>query len=206
VCHKAKKWIAEISEVAQHRKQRRVHFPQCAGASGRLAFACVSRKTGWQVELGGNRSVRAGSQSLVVGSLQARHRASRPMSLAAHPVSRRALLSRRGCSKISDRLRRVLQWWQKFLLAAPVRIIRMTDPPRERVVVFSDATGAGDLAYVIIFPAGRCEFRAFTTSMRKHECARRRIFASCRGPGPLKRWLKRRKTQAGCEACARSLS
>ena len=78
--------------------------------------------------------------------------------------------------KMSRRLTRALEWWTRFLRAVPVRTLPAEPRPGLVATVYSDATGHGHLAWVA-------------------EVGQRRVFARCKVPAALCRWVCRRKTQ-----------
>ena len=98
---------------------------------------------------------------------------------------------------MGEHLRRSLEWWSKFLEQVPTRcagtcpsvaehlasqycvcrIVPMRAKARNRILVYSDATGGGKLAWVI-------------------EAGEDRRFASTDAPAALRGYLKPRKTQA----------
>ena len=77
---------------------------------------------------------------------------------------------------ISGRLRLALIWWVRYLAATPVRVIPVVRTWRERVVVYTDATGGGNVAWVIDAPWGR-------------------TWAAASVPRALRRWVLPRRTQ-----------
>ena len=88
--------------------------------------------------------------------------------------------ARRRCSAISEKLRRSLLWIRQYLGNVPRRVVPLRPKARERVIMYTDATGGGVLAYCILLPDGR------------------KIYSSCRAPRRMRRWLRPRKTSAVC--------
>lgn len=84
----------------------------------------------------------------------------------------------RTSSDLPLRVRCALEWWQQYLHARPKRAVKIKWERRQRVLVYSDATGKGELCYVIVGPDGTREW------------------AAARAPRSLKRFLLGRKTQA----------
>ncbi len=98
---------------------------------------------------------------------------------------------------IGGRFRRALQWWRSFIpqvsrarlslvpqgslrAQVPRRVVPLAPGIRQRVTVFSDATGAGNLAWVAETPTGRW-------------------WSAADVPSRLRKWVvwrRRRKTQA----------
>ena len=62
---------------------------------------------------------------------------------------KRAVLVRRSSHFISGRVRRALQWWLQYLQKIPSRVVPLLAEEKPRVLIWSDATGKGRLAYVI---------------------------------------------------------
>ena len=79
-------------------------------------------------------------------------------------------------SWVTSRLRRSLEWWARFLQCNPTRVMPVHWAPRPRIIISSDATGHGDLTYVIA--AGD-----------------RRFYAAASAPASLRKWLNYRRTQ-----------
>jgi hypothetical protein len=79
-------------------------------------------------------------------------------------------------SIVSFRLRRALQWWLRFLPQVPVRIVPCIPTMRTRVIMYTDAAGDGCMAWVL-----------HVDSLK--------LFAACRAPRWLTRWVVRRKVQ-----------
>ena len=77
---------------------------------------------------------------------------------------------------ISPTLRCALLWWGRYLAAAPVRLVPVVPGPRERVILYTDATGGGALAWVADTPWGRW-------------------YAAVEAPAALGEWLVPRCTQ-----------
>ena len=116
---------------------------------------------------------------------------------------------------MSSRLRDCLSWRLRFLAIAPVRTTPMSEVARKhhktmhpgfhcsrlrprRVLVYTDATGGGVLAFVMLLPCGRlsaCASRAPGSHQRVLSLLRR-ILASTRAPNRLRKWPTQRKTQA----------
>jgi hypothetical protein len=78
--------------------------------------------------------------------------------------------------QIQRRLRAALLWWLRYLASAPVRHIPLAPGQRSRLILYTDATGRGALAWVA-------------------QWNDRRQFAACKVPRWLRRWVLRRKTQ-----------
>jgi len=79
-------------------------------------------------------------------------------------------------SRLPTRVRSALVWWQRFLHSQPCRAVPLSPVVKPRLVVYTDATGAGTLAWVAVLGG-------------------RRLFASAPAPGWLKRWACPRKQQ-----------
>ena len=75
------------------------------------------------------------------------------------------------------RLRAALQWWRQFLESDPQRTVPMVPPKRGRSIIYSDATGAGKVAWVA----------QIGDSVRK--------WAASAVPSSLRKWACHRKTQ-----------
>ena len=81
-------------------------------------------------------------------------------------------------SKITQKLRCALVWWDRFLGTEPKRRVPLTPRTLERLILYTDATGSGSLAWVAIL-------------------GNQREFARARVPGALRRWALPRKHQIG---------
>ena len=77
---------------------------------------------------------------------------------------------------LSVRLQRVLGWWVRYLAAVPMRVVPLVPQPRQRVLIYTDATGKGALAWVAETPWGR-------------------YYAAAEVPAGLRKWAVRRRTQ-----------
>ena len=80
-------------------------------------------------------------------------------------------------TRVSARLRRALVWWLEFLAAHPRRMVLLHAPERPRVLLYTDATGHGRMAWCI------CEYGE-------------KRFAAVDAPTELRKWVVHRKTQA----------
>ena len=80
-------------------------------------------------------------------------------------------------SKMSGRVERALRWWLQFLECVPQRLIHCARlVARTRCIVYSDATGHGDVAWAICLPSAR-------------------FWAASVVPAAVWRWACYRKTQ-----------
>ena len=79
-------------------------------------------------------------------------------------------------TRISKRLCCALLWWQRFLNSQPSRAVPLSPSVKPRLVVYTDASGAGVLAWVAVL-------------------AGRKFFASVPVPGWLARWACPRQQQ-----------
>ena len=91
------------------------------------------------------------------------------------PIFRHACGSR---SKITQRLRCALLWWDRFLATLPKRRVPLAPRILTRLILYTDATGSGTLAWVAVLGSER-------------------KFARSRVPGALRRWALPRKHQIG---------
>ena len=83
-----------------------------------------------------------------------------------------------GRSRISRRLRRALEWWERFLKCTPKRAVPFNPQVLPKLVLYTDATGAGSLAWTLVI-------------------GERKEFARAWVPRWLRRWAKPRKQQVG---------
>jgi hypothetical protein len=74
------------------------------------------------------------------------------------------------------RLVRALEWWQRFLATNPRRSLPLEPSSKPRLVVYTDATGAGTLAWAAVL-------------------AGQKVFASARVPRWLNQWACFRRQQ-----------
>jgi len=82
-----------------------------------------------------------------------------------------------GCSSwMPGRLQRALQWWLRYLEAVPVRILNLKPVQRSRLLLYTDATGDGVMAWVA-------------------EYGNSRRYSSVLVPKALRRWVCYRKNQ-----------
>ena len=81
-------------------------------------------------------------------------------------------------SRVSNRLRRALTWWDRFLASQPVRRVPLAPRLLDRLILYTDATGSGGLAWVAIL-------------------GNLREFARAQVPPALRRWALPRKQQIG---------
>ena len=79
-------------------------------------------------------------------------------------------------SALSGRVKRSLLWWLRFLSSVPCRTVLCTQPSRLRCVVYSDATGGGNLAWAICLP-------------------NQRLWSASVVPRAVWRWARHRKNQ-----------
>ena len=79
-------------------------------------------------------------------------------------------------AQIPGRLRRALEWWCRYLSAVPVCGVPLAPRQRRRMLLYSDATGRGRLAWVA-------------------EWGSERRWASTSAPSWLHRWALRRRNQ-----------
>ena len=76
---------------------------------------------------------------------------------------------------IPSRLRLALQWWSRFLRSRPVRVVPLAPPQRRRSIFYSDATGAGSIAWVAEVGGSLKKWAASTVpvSLRRWACRRK---------------------------------
>ena len=72
--------------------------------------------------------------------------------------------SRSRNHSLPHRLRSALEWWLRFLARAPVCSIPITPVPRERILIYTDATGGGQLAWVASIRGEAAVFSTTTAS------------------------------------------
>jgi len=99
---------------------------------------------------------------------------------------------------LTTRLKKTLEWWQRFLAATPQRNIPLRWRAKPRILVYSDATGGGrrraSRAYFsFVYSRG-----ARLAWVIDDGCQRR--YAAAEVPAALRRWVVRRKVQAGARA------
>ena len=68
--------------------------------------------------------------------------------------------------RVGMRTRRALEWWLRFLAAAPARLVPVIPCNRDRILLFTDAAGSGRLAWVAETPWGRF-YSAVEVTLRK---------------------------------------
>ena len=88
------------------------------------------------------------------------------------------MTARRCSHRLGRRLVCALQWWLVFLQRTPARTVPLVVQKRGRIIVYSDATGGGALAYVLLLPDGT------------------KFYAAVSAPRAMKRRLKQRRKQA----------
>ena len=93
--------------------------------------------------------------------------------------------AKRGGGRLSRRLEAALVWWCRFLEAGPTSRVAYAPPERRRVILYTDATGGGRVAWTLDCGDGRREWAAAQT------------------PRWLRRKVQRRRAQvATWELCA----
>ena len=83
--------------------------------------------------------------------------------------------------RVAGRLLCALQWWARFLQQVPRRRIPVNPAARPRILLYTDATGRGELCWAAETPWGRA-------------------WAAAGVPRSLRRWVVRRKKQAWASA------
>ena len=81
-------------------------------------------------------------------------------------------------SRVSNRLRRALAWWDRFLASQPSRRVPLAPRILDRLILYTDATGSGALAWVAVL-------------------GNLREYARAQVPPALRRWALPRKQQIG---------
>jgi len=82
-----------------------------------------------------------------------------------------------GRSKVvSRRMMAALQWWLRYLEARPVRIVSLLQWQRPRLLLYTDATGSGNMAWVA-------------------EVGSHRLYSRTVVPTSLRKWARFRKNQ-----------
>ena len=81
-------------------------------------------------------------------------------------------------SRLSLRTKLCLQWWLRFLEQPPSRSVPVMRPQRERCILYTDATGQGRMAWVILAPGLKA-------------------WAAADVPTAAKQWALYRKNQIG---------
>jgi len=82
----------------------------------------------------------------------------------------------RSTSAISGRLKRSLRWWLRYLESVPIRLISLKAIERRKLLIYTDATGAGVMAWVA-------------------EYGTRKQFSNVAVPPALRRWVCHRQNQ-----------
>ncbi len=107
---------------------------------------------------------------------------------------------------VSRRLRAALEWWARFLPCVPRRVVPLWPVPhRERVILYTDATGSGRCGRAAT-SAGRAQLsRGAPRLAYVIDAPGMRVFAATAVPCGLRRWVLPRKTQARRWTVAASL-